>query len=98
MASENHAHRNRPDPLAIEIIPTNPAAAAALTPEISCAIGDACEMMEMPAVVFKNSVSHNPYHCHARSAWESVKSGAAELRMLGWKPAGAYPAGGFFIT
>src|SRR6266849_7627215 len=99
MASDNHAHRNRPDPLAIEMIPTNPAALAALTWEISCAIGDACEMMEIPADVFRKSVSHNPYHCQVPSAWRSVKSCFAAPRALEtWKPAGAYPSGGFLIT
>jgi hypothetical protein len=29
-----------------------PAAVAADTPEISCAMGDACEMIAIPAVVF----------------------------------------------
>jgi hypothetical protein len=33
MKSLSQAHRNRPDPLAIEMMPTSPAAAIALTPE-----------------------------------------------------------------
>src|SRR5215472_15375656 len=70
--SENHAHRNRPEPLAIEMIPTSPAAAAALTPVISCAMGAACEMMEIPAEVFRNSNAHRAYHCQVRMASDSV--------------------------
>src|SRR5450432_3015590 len=73
MASENHAHRNRPEPLAIEMIPTSAAAVVAVTCDISWAIGEACEMMAIPAVLFRKSVSHNPYHCQDRSACGSVK-------------------------
>src|SRR5437870_7089772 len=100
MVSENHAHRNLPEPLAIEMNPTSPAAVAAVTWEISWAIGDACEMMAIPAVVFKNSVSHSAYHCQVPSACRSVKSrGAAGLRrrFCPGSP-GAYPSGGFLIT
>src|SRR2546425_13316156 len=68
MASENHAQRNRPDPLAMEMIPTSPAAVTALTREISWAIGAACEMMAIPAALFRKRVSHNPYHCQVPSA------------------------------
>src|SRR6185436_20035621 len=99
MASESHAQRNRPDPLAIEMIPTNSAALMALTWEISRAIGAACEIMAIPAVVFRKRVSHNPYHCRVSTACRSVKSCVAEPRTLeGWKPGGEYPSGGFFIT
>ena len=35
IASESHAHKNRPAPFAIEMMPTRPAAATALTPVIS---------------------------------------------------------------
>ncbi len=62
--SENHAHRNRPLPLAMEIIPTIPAASAAETCVISPAIGAACEMIEIPADVFRNNIPHRAYHCH----------------------------------
>ena len=97
--SENHAHRNRPHPLAIEMIPTNAAAAAELTCEISCAIGAACEMIEIPAAVFKNNVNHNPYHCQVSSACRSVKaSGAEPPAAEGLKPCGVYPSGGFLMT
>src|SRR5271163_4380078 len=67
-ASENQAHSKRPEPLAMEISPTMPAAVAADTPEISCAMGDACEIIAMPAVVFRNNVSHSAYHCQVPSA------------------------------
>src|SRR5581483_2440363 len=66
--SENQAHRNRPVPFAIEMIPTSPAATAALTPVISWVIGAACEMIEIPAEVFRNSKAQSPYHCHVRKA------------------------------
>ena len=52
MLSDSDAQRNRPAPFAIEIAPTSPAAAAA-RPVISSAMGAACEMMAMPAVVFR---------------------------------------------
>src|SRR3954451_492981 len=68
IASENQAQRKRPAPLAIEMMPTRPAAFTELTWEISWAIGDACEMMAIPATVFRNSTSQSPYHCHVRAA------------------------------
>src|SRR5580765_6055049 len=68
MRSENHAQRNLPLPFAIEMIPTSPAATAALTPVISCVMAAACEMIEIPAEVFRNSRTHNAYHCQARIA------------------------------
>ena len=51
------------------------------------------------AAEFKNNVSHNPYHCQAPSACRSVKSCAAELRVVeALKPGGIYPSGGFLMT
>ena len=41
IASESQAHKKRPAPLEMEMMLTSPAAVAALTPVISCAIGDA---------------------------------------------------------
>ena len=38
----------------VDMIPTGPAAVVALTWEISCSIGEACEMIEIPVMV-KNS-------------------------------------------
>src|SRR5271169_2537018 len=100
MVSENQAHRRRPAPLAIDINPTSPAAASAVTCEISCAIGAAWEMIAIPATVFRNSVSHNAYHCQLSSACLSVKSCCDALDCLavaGWNPDGIYPSGGFLI-
>src|ERR1035438_9316739 len=91
IASDSQAHKKRPEPLAIEISPTIPAAVAVDTPEISCAIGDACEMIEIPAVVFRNKVSQSAYHCHVPSACRSVKSCDAGLTRCAAVP--LYPAG-----
>src|SRR5271165_1599857 len=71
--SENHAQRRRPEPFAIEMRPTRPAAVAAVTCEISCAMGEAWEMMAIPAVVFKNKVIHSAYHCQLPRACVRVK-------------------------
>src|SRR5580658_4046574 len=98
MASESHAQMRRPDPLAMEIIPTSPAAVAAETPAISCAMGAACEMIAIPAVVFRNSVNHSAYHCHVPSACRNEKSYFAFDAADCVYPAGAQPAGGFCIT
>src|SRR6476620_86844 len=87
--SESHAHRKRPEPLAIEMIPTIPAAVVALAPVISWAIGAAWEMIEIPAVTFRNKSAHNPYHCHVFKASPSVK-----LRVACWRAgSGVQPAG-----
>src|SRR5919107_2154122 len=53
IASESQAQRNRPAPLAIEIMLTSHAANQGATPDTSCAIGSASEMMAMPAVTLK---------------------------------------------
>ena len=68
MKSDSQAHRNRPAPLAMEMMPTSPAAAMALTPVISSAMGAAWEMMAMPAVTLRNSNAHRAYHCQVRTA------------------------------
>src|SRR3954447_14122771 len=68
MRSENQAQRNRPAPFAMEMMPTSPAATAADTPVISCVMGAACEMIEMPAEVFRKSSAQRPYHCQVRMA------------------------------
>ena len=31
-----------------------------------------CEMMEIPAEVFRNNKAHSPYHCHLPKASRSV--------------------------
>ena len=72
MKSDSHAHRNRPEPLAMEMMPTSPAATMALTPVISSAMGAAWEMMAMPAVTLRNSSAHSAYHCQVRSASPTV--------------------------
>src|SRR5947209_5705455 len=89
--SENHAHRKRPEPFAIEIIPTRVAAVAAVTPVISWAIGAACEMIEMPAEVFRKSNAQSAYHCHRPTASRKVKSRSARCRC--WAAVGFHPAG-----
>src|SRR5258708_3621228 len=66
--SDNHAQKKRPAPLAIEMMPTRPAAAAAFAGVNSCSIGDAWEMMEIPAKVLRNKMAHRQYHCHVRNA------------------------------
>jgi hypothetical protein len=68
MKSDSQAHRNRPAPFAIEMMPTSPAATMALTSVISRAIPAAWEMMAMPAVTFRNSSAHSAYHCQVRTA------------------------------
>src|SRR5579864_5687056 len=70
--SANHAHRSLPTPLAIEITPTNSAAAVAVTPVTSRAIGAACEIIEIPADVFRNNSIHKAYHCQVRIASRRV--------------------------
>src|SRR5271165_353050 len=90
MASESQAHRNRPEPLAMEMRLTKPAAVATLTCDISWAIGEAWEIIAMPAFTFKNSVSQRAYHCQVRSACERVKFEPDDdlLAAGGWNPAG----------
>src|SRR3981081_2694606 len=100
IASENQAQSSRPAPFAAEMIPTRPAPAAALEPVISWAIGEACEIMLMPAVVFKKSIAQRTYHCQVDRASLSV-----QLRACSWvcclvegcQPVGAQPSGGLRI-
>src|SRR3954468_5965073 len=68
MASDNQAQRNLPAPLPIEIMLTSHAAVAGATPDSSCAMGSASEMMEMPAVTFKNRRAQSAYHCQVFKA------------------------------
>ena len=101
MLSDSDAQRNRPAPFAIEIAPTSPAAVAAVTPVISSAIGAACEMIAMPAVVFRNSSAHRPYHCQLASASCSVYTLVERCFCCaadGVQPLGTNPAGGFFMN
>src|SRR6516165_6480331 len=91
MRSENHAQRNLPAPFATEMIPTSPAATAAVTPVISCAMGAACEMMEIPAEVFRNSNAHRAYHCQLRM--DSARVYVLLERCRCCVALGAHPAG-----
>src|SRR5215208_5848123 len=68
MASDNQAQRNRPAPLATEIMLTSHAANQGSTPDTSCAIGSASEMMAMPAVTLRNRSAQSEYHCQVLSA------------------------------
>src|SRR5919206_2928999 len=63
MASESQAQRNRPAPLAMEIMLTSHAANQGATPDTSCAIGSASEMMAMPAVTLRKRRAQRAYHC-----------------------------------
>src|SRR5277367_2117274 len=91
MKSDSHAHTNRPEPLAIEMVLTIPAATSGVTLLISCAIGDACEMIEMPAVVFRKRMLQSAYHCQELSASLSVYSFVA--RWFWPVVGGSHPAG-----
>src|SRR5438128_10569518 len=91
MESDSQAHSRRPEPLAIEMSPTIPAAATAVACVISCAMGEACEMMEMPALVLRNSITHSEYHCQLRSASWRVRSRAD--RACAWLDDGCHPDG-----
>jgi hypothetical protein len=70
--SETHAQNTRPSALPVLANPTTPAAVTALTPTISWKTGASCEMIEMPANVFRNRSSQSAYHCHVLSASPSV--------------------------
>ena len=59
MTSEIEAQKKRPAMLKIDNTPTKPAAAAAVVPTISCAMGEACSSRAIPAVAFKNNTSHS---------------------------------------
>src|SRR5919205_3699492 len=63
IASENQAQRNRPAPLAIEIMLTSHAAVAGATPDSSCAIGSASEMMAIPAEAYTKRNAPTAYQC-----------------------------------
>src|SRR5437879_8341935 len=70
--SDAHAQNTLPKAFPILATPTIPAAATALTRPSSWNKGDSCEIIEMPADVFKNRSSHKAHHCHVRSASPSV--------------------------
>jgi hypothetical protein len=68
IASDSHAQRKRPAPLAIAMMLTRPAAVAAVAPVTSWAIGEASEISEMPAVTLRKSRPHSAHHCQVRRA------------------------------
>src|ERR671921_1173074 len=68
MASESQAQRKRPAALPTEIMLTSHAAVAGATPDTSCAIGSASEMMAMPAVTLRKRSAQSAYHCQVLSA------------------------------
>src|SRR5829696_2351207 len=74
ITSENAAQAKRPAPLKIAISDTRLAAAVALAPAISSAIGAASEITAMPAVTLRNSRAHSAYHCHVLRASRNSKS------------------------
>src|SRR5882672_1268963 len=70
--SETHAQKTRPNALPMLATPTMLAATTALTPTSSWKMGASCEMIEMPANVFRNRSNQSAYHCHVLSASPSV--------------------------
>src|SRR5882724_4002790 len=70
--SDAHAQNTLPKALPMLTTPTMLAAATALTPASCWNNGDSCEIIEIPAEVFKNSRSHSAHHCHVLSASPSV--------------------------
>src|SRR5678816_748198 len=62
ITSETHAQKTRPTALPMLAIPIMLAATTELTPTSSSKNGDSCEMIEMPAKVFKNRSSQSAYH------------------------------------
>src|SRR5271170_3098004 len=67
IASEIQAQNMRPTALPMLATPTIPAATAAPTLAISWNMGDSCEIIEMPAEVFRNSSAQSAHHCQVRS-------------------------------
>src|ERR1700676_3951542 len=70
--SDAHAQNTRPRAFPMLATPTMLAAATALTRPSSWNKGDSCEIIEIPAEVFRNRSSHKAHHCHVRSASPSV--------------------------
>src|SRR5215216_2497630 len=68
IASDNQAHLLCQEAVATEMMLTRPAATVALTPAISCAIGAASTMIEMPAETFRNNSAQSAYHCQVLKA------------------------------
>src|SRR5580698_301183 len=72
MASETEAQKMRPTELPMLTMPTIPAATTALAPVSFWKSGASWEMIEMPAVVFKKSSTHNAHHCQLERAEPSL--------------------------
>src|SRR5246127_3383918 len=72
IVSDAHAQNTLPRAFPMLATPTMLAAATALTWPSSWNKGDSCEIIEIPAEVFKNKSSHKAHHCHVRSASPSV--------------------------
>src|SRR5258706_5423846 len=70
--SDTHAQNTLPSAFPMLTTPTMLAAATTLTRPSSWKSGDSCEMIEIPADVFKNRSSHSAHHCQVRSASPSV--------------------------
>src|SRR5579859_756361 len=64
IVSEIQAQKIRPTAFPMLAMPTIPAATTTLALPISWNIGDSCEMIEMPAEVFRNRSAHRAHHCH----------------------------------
>src|SRR6267378_8591419 len=70
--SDAQAQNTLPKAFPILTTPTMLAAATALTRPSSWKSGDSCEMIEIPAEVFKNRSNHRAHHCQVLSASPSV--------------------------
>src|SRR6202035_1523025 len=70
--SDAHAQKTLPKAFPMLATPTMLAAATAATPASSWNNGDSCEIIEIPAEVFKNKSSQRAHHCQVLSASPSV--------------------------
>src|SRR6266852_9164467 len=61
--SDAHAQNTLPSAFPMLATPTKLAAVTALTRPSSWNNGDSCEMIEMPAEVFRKRSSHSAHHC-----------------------------------
>src|SRR6187402_2012883 len=97
--SDTQAQKTRPKALPMLTMPTMPAATITLTLVSSWNIGDSCEMIEIPADVFRKRRAQSAHHCQLFNASPRVKSRAAcDLAdTFGVQPSGFQSAGGFCI-
>src|SRR5262249_24901310 len=99
--SETHAQNTRPTALPMLATPTILAATTAVTPTSSSKMGASCEIIDMPANVFKNRSNQSAYHCQVLSASTSVYSRPARCETsecVGVQPSGLQPSGGFCMN